>query len=40
MATMKMKDGKSMMLKDGDCVMMNGKMTHMAMNKKMKDSKM
>ena len=32
---MKMKNGKMMMLKDGDCVMMNGKMKHMPMKKKM-----
>jgi hypothetical protein len=30
----KTKDGKTTMLKDGDCVWMNGKMTHMAMKKK------
>jgi uncharacterized protein with FMN-binding domain len=30
----KTKDGKTMMLKDGDCLWMNGKMTHMAMKKK------
>ena len=32
--TVKTKDGKTSMLKDGDCVYMNGKMTHMAMKKK------
>lgn len=32
--TVKTKDGKTHMLKDGDCVYMNGKMTHMAMKKK------
>ena len=30
----KTKDGKTTMLKDGDCVWMDGKMTHMAMKKK------
>lgn len=38
--TMKMKNGKMKKLKEGDCVMMNGKMTHMAMKKKMGDPKM
>jgi len=32
--TVKTKDGKTSKLKDGDCVWMNGKMTHMAMKKK------
>ena len=30
----KMKDGTMKMLKDGDCVWMEGKMTHMTMKKK------
>ncbi|MDQ6608853.1 MAG: hypothetical protein M3Y85_03430 [Bacteroidota bacterium] len=38
--SVKMKNGKMSKLKEGDCVMMNGKMTHMAMKKKMGDSKM
>jgi hypothetical protein len=33
--TVKMKNGKMAKLKEGDCVMMNGKMTRMAMKKKM-----
>ena len=37
--SMKMKNGKTHMLKNGDCVMMNGKMSHMPMKKKM-ESKM
>lgn len=37
--TMKMKDGTSHMLKEGDCVMMSGKMKGMAMKKKMKMKK-
>jgi len=32
--TVKTKDGKTSKLKDGDCVYMSGKMTHMAMKKK------
>ena len=32
--TVKMKDGTTKTLKNGDCVYMDGKMTHMAMKKK------
>ncbi len=35
--TMKMKDGTTHMLKEGEGVMMNGKMKTMGMKKKMKD---
>jgi len=34
----KMKDGTTKMLKEGDCVLMDGKMTHMAMKKHAKAS--
>lgn len=37
--TLKMKNGKTMMLKESNCVVMNGIMTH-TMKKKMSDSKM
>jgi hypothetical protein len=35
-----MKDGKTMMLKEGQCVMMNGKVMKMPMKKGMMDEKM
>jgi hypothetical protein len=38
--TVKMKGGKTMMLKEGQCVMMSGKMMKMPMKKGMMDDKM
>ena len=37
--TMKMKGGKTMMMKDGDCVYMDGKMRRAKMKKAMMDKK-
>jgi hypothetical protein len=37
--SVKMKNGKTMMMKDGDCMMMDGKMTKMKMDKSKMQSK-